>query len=253
MTETRVEAIGPVLVVTIDRPQARNALNDQVSLVIAEAMDRLDEDTDLRVAVLTGAGGCFSAGMDLKASREGQRAEIGGRGFGGLAKRPPRKPLIAAVEGFALGGGFELALACDLIVAARDARFGLPEVSRGRIAAGGSLLRLQQSTTRQVAMQLALIGEPVTGTQAADYGIVNFVCDPGAALEQAMVIARAIANNAPLAVIATKAVLTGARDWRADEAWDRQNEIAEPIRASEDAREGITAFIEKRAPQWRGQ
>jgi enoyl-CoA hydratase/carnithine racemase len=238
-----VAADGDVLVVTIDRPEARNAVNLAVAEGIAAALDRLDGEDALRAGVLTGAGGTFCAGMDLKAFVAGERPHVEGRGFAGIVQGPPRKPLIAAVEGWALAGGFEVALACDLIVAARDARFGIPEVKRGLVAAGGALIRLP----RRVAMELALTGEPISAERAYEMGVVSRVVEPGAALGAALELARTIAANGPLAVDATKRVLTAAEDW------ERQAEIVAPVFASEDAREGARAFAEKRAPVWRGE
>jgi enoyl-CoA hydratase len=230
---------GAVLVVTIDRPETRNAVNLAVAEGIAAALDRLDGDEGLRCGVLTGAGGTFCAGMDLKAFVAGERPHVEGRGFAGIVQGPPRKPLIAAVEGWALAGGFEVALACDLLVAARDARFGIPEVKRGLVAAGGALIRLPRRMPYHLAMELALTGEPISAERAYGVGVVSRLTEPGGA----------IAANGPLAVDATKRVLV------ADEArdWERQAEIVAPVFASEDAREGARAFAEKRAPVWRGR
>jgi enoyl-CoA hydratase len=243
MSAVRVEADGEVLVVTIDRPEARNAVNLAVAQGIAAALDRLDGDDALRAGVLTGAGGSFCAGMDLKAFVAGERPHVEGRGFAGIVERPPRKPLIAAVEGWAVAGGFEIALACDLIVAARDARLGIPEVKRGLVAAGGALLRLP----RRVALELGLTGDPIDAARAYEMGLVCRIAEPGAALAGALELARTIAANGPLAVDATKRILVP------DEDWERQAEIVAPVFVSEDAREGARAFAEKRAPVWRGE
>ena len=245
----RAEAEGDVLVVTIDRPEARNAVNLAVAEGIAAALDRLDGEAGLRAGVLTGAGGTFCAGMDLKAFVAGERPHVEGRGFAGIVQGPPRKPLIAAVEGWALAGGFEVALACDLIVAARDARFGIPEVKRGLVAAGGALIRLPRRIPYHLAMELALTGDPIGAERAADLGIVSRLAEPGSALTAALDLASTIAANGPLAVDATKRILV------ADEgdAWERQAEVVAPVFASEDAREGSVAFAEKRAPVWRGR
>jgi enoyl-CoA hydratase len=245
----RVEADGDVLVVTIDRPEARNAVNLAVAEGIAAALDRLDGDDALRVGVLTGAGGTFCAGMDLKAFVAGERSHVEGRGFAGIVQGPPRKPLIAAVEGWALAGGFEVALSCDVIVAARDARFGIPEVKRGLVAAGGALIRLPRRIPYHVAMELALTGDPIGAERAYELGIIARLAAPGVALADARSLAAVIAANGPLAVDATKRVLA------ADEsgAWERQAEIVGPVFASEDAREGALAFAEKRPPVWRGR
>jgi enoyl-CoA hydratase len=187
--------------------------------------------------------------MDLKAFVAGERPHVGGRGFAGIVEGPPRTPLIAAVEGWAVAGGFEIALACDLIVAARDARFGIPEVKRGLVAAGGALIRLPRRIPHQVAMEMALTGDPISAERAYDVGIVCRLAEPGHALAAARGLAATIAANGPLAIDATKRILA------ADEAgaWERQGEIAGPVFTSEDAREGATAFAEKRPPAWRGR
>jgi enoyl-CoA hydratase len=174
----RVESDGDVLVITIDRPEARNAVNLTVAEGIAAALDRLDSDAELRVGILTGAGGTFCAGMDLKAFVAGERPYVAERGFAGIVQGPPRKPIIAAVEGWALAGGFEIALACDLIVAARDARFGIPEVKRGLVAAGGALIRLPRRIPYHVAMELALTGDPVGAERAYELGIASRLTEP---------------------------------------------------------------------------
>jgi enoyl-CoA hydratase len=250
---TRVEeSSGGVLVITIDRPEARNAIDRATAEAIAAALDRLDAEAGLRAGVITGAGGYFSAGMDLKAFAAGERPHAGGRGFAGIVERPPAKPLIAAIEGFALAGGFEIALACDLIVAARGARLGIPEVKRSLVAAGGALLRLPARIPYHVATELALTGDPITAERAHGLGLVNRVAEPGAALEAALELAGTIVANGPLALAATKRVLAEAPGWPAGEAWARQAEIAGPVFASDDAREGAAAFAEKRPPVWRG-
>jgi enoyl-CoA hydratase len=249
MSAVRLVVDGDVLVVTIDRPEARNAVNLAVAEGIAAAVDRLDGDDALRVGVLTGAGGTFCAGMDLKAFVAGERPFVEGRGFAGIVRRPPAKPLIAAVEGWAVAGGFEIALACDLIVAARDARFGIPEVKRSLVAAGGALIRLPRRIPYHLAAELALTGDPIDAERAHAVGLVARLAEPGGAVTAARELAATIAANGPLAIAATKRILT------ADEgdAWERQAEIADPVFASEDAREGAQAFAEKRAPVWRGR
>src|SRR5215213_6293513 len=180
--EVLVEQRNGVQIITINRPEAKNALNKNVAAAIAAAVDELDGSDDLRVGVLTGAGGTFSAGMDLKAFLRGERPSIEGRGLCGITQTPPRKPLLAAVEGWALAGGFELVLACDLVVAGRSARFGVPEVSRSLIAAGGAELLLPQRVPRAVALELLLTGEPIDTERAAAVGLVNRVVDEGGAL-----------------------------------------------------------------------
>jgi enoyl-CoA hydratase len=253
MTAVRTEVDGDILVVTIDRPEARNAVNLAVAEGIAAALDRLDGDDALRAGILTGAGGSFCAGMDLKAFVAGEVPHVGDRGFAGIVQRPPLKPMIAAVEGWALAGGFEVALACDVIVAARDARFGIPEVKRGLVAAGGALLRLPRRIPYHLAMELALTGDPIGAERAHAIGIVSRLAEPGEALAVARDLAATIARNGPLALDASKRIVTAAADWPAAEAWERQAAIAGQVLSSEDAREGARAFAEKRAPVWRGR
>jgi enoyl-CoA hydratase len=246
------ERRGRVLVITINRPEQRNAINLAVAEGIAAALEELDGDGDLSLGVLTGAGKGFCAGMDLKAFVAGERPYVGDRGFAGIVQRPPAKPLIAAIEGFAVAGGLEVALACDLIVAARGAKLGIPEVKRSLVAAAGALLRLPGALPRGVAMELALTGDPISAERAHELGLVNRLADPGAALDQALALAEAIAGNGPLALAATKRILVEGPAWPPDEFWQRQGEIAGPVFGSEDAREGATAFAEKRAPVWKG-
>ncbi|MGN6188126.1 MAG: crotonase/enoyl-CoA hydratase family protein [Conexibacter sp.] len=249
LTEVR----GDVLLVTLNRPEQRNAVNGAVATGIAAALDRLDDDTALRVGVLTGAGKGFCAGMDLKAFVAGESPSVEGRGFAGIVRRASAKPLIAAVEGFAVAGGFEIALACDLIVAARGARFGIPEVKRGLVAAGGALLRLPRRIPYHLAMELALTGDFVDAERAFELGLVNRLTEPGGAVEGALSLAEAIAANGPLALAASKRILVEAPSWPADAVWERQAEISDPVRASADAREGSLAFAEKRPPRWQGR
>ena len=252
MSVVLTKEVSGVLVVTINRPDVRNAINTAAAEGIAAALAELDARSDLVAGVLTGAGSSFCTGMDLKAFLAGERPSVPERGFAGIVERPPDKPLIAAVEGYAVAGGFEIALACDLIVAASDATFGLPEVRRGLVAAGGGLLRLPERVPYGLAVEWALTGAFVPASRAVEVGLVNQVTDPGGALDGALEVATAIAANGPLAVRATKRILQESRQWPAAEAFDRQREISEPVRASEDAREGARAFAEKRAPQWRG-
>lgn len=253
MSDVLSERRDGVLVIRINRPDARNAVNGGVAEGIAAALDELDSDDQLRIGVLTGEGGYFSAGMDLKAFVKGESPYAGDRGFAGITQRASRKPLIAAVEGFALAGGFEVALSCDLIVASREARFGIPEVKRSLVAAGGALLRLPKRIPYHLAMELALTGEPIGAERAAEVGIVNRLAEPGQALDAALELAAAITKNAPLALIASKEIIQRSLDWSEDEAWAKQGEISGPVFASEDAREGATAFAEKREPMWRGK
>ena len=242
-----------ILVVTINRPEQRNAINRAVALGIAEALDELDGEPALSVGVLTGAGKGFSAGMDLKAFAQGEVAHAGDRGFAGITQRGAVKPLVAAIEGFAVAGGLEVALACDLIVAARGARLGVPEVKRSLVAAGGGLLRLPRVLPRNVAAELAFTGEPISAERGHELGLVNRLAEPGRALAEALELAEVIAANGPLALQATKRVLTESVDWPDGEFFARQGEITAPVFASEDAREGAIAFAEKRAPVWKGR
>ncbi len=248
-----LEARGRVLVITINRPDQRNAVNAAVAHGIAAALDRLDAERALSVGVLTGAGKGFSAGMDLKAFAAGEVPYAGDRGFAGITQRAARKPLIAAVEGFAVGGGLEIALACDLIVAARGARLGIPEVKRSLVAAGGGLLRLPRVLPRNVAVELALTGDPITAERAYELGLVNRLAEPGEALGSALELAEAIAANGPLALEATKRILLESADWPERDFFARQGEISGPVFGSEDAREGARTFAEKREPVWRGK
>lgn len=248
-----IEQHGPVLVITINRARQRNAVNRAVSEAIAAALDTLDARSDLRVGVLTGQDGNFCSGMDLKAFVDGERPELEGRGFGGLTEKSPVKPLIAAVEGYALAGGCELALACDLIVAADDAWFGLPEVARGLVAGSGGLVRLPQRIPSAIALEYALTGERMAAPVAHKWGLVNRLTPPGGALAEALRLAGQIAANAPLSVAMTKRIVTESADWPKAGIWERQRPLAEAVIGSQDAQEGARAFAEKRVPVWRGQ
>jgi enoyl-CoA hydratase len=241
-----------VLLVTLNRPEQRNAVNRVVAEGIAAALDRLDAEPELHVGVLAGAGKGFCAGMDLKAFVAGEQPSVEGRGFAGIVQRPAAKPLIAAIEGFAVAGGFEIALACDLIVAARGAKLGIPEVKRGLVAAGGALLRLPQRIPYHLAMELALTGDPILAERAHAIGLVNRVVEPGETVAAALDLAATIAANGPLALAASKRILVEAPTWPREQ-WTRQAEITDPVRASADAREGSLAFAEKRPPRWQGR
>ncbi|MEV5651986.1 crotonase/enoyl-CoA hydratase family protein [Nocardia sp. NPDC052254] len=245
------ERRGRTLVITINRPDARNAIDTAVSRGLADAVDELDASPELSVAVVTGAGGNFSAGMDLKAFAAGEVVIVPGRGLG-FTEKPPTKPIIAAVEGYALAGGTEVVLATDLIVASKTAKFGIPEVKRGLVAAGGGLLRLQHRIPYQKAMELALTGDSFTAAEAAGYGLVNELTAPGLALERALALAERITANGPLAVAKTKEVLVSSADWTTEEMWRKQLELVIPVFQSKDAQEGATAFAEKRKPEWTG-
>ncbi|MEA2157633.1 MAG: enoyl-CoA hydratase [Solirubrobacteraceae bacterium] len=242
-----------ILVIRLNRPEQRNAVNAAVAAGIAAALDLLDGDEALSLGVLTGEGKGFCAGMDLKAFVAGESPHVGDRGFAGITRRASMKPLIAAIEGFAVAGGLEVALACDLIVAARGAKLGIPEVKRSLVAAGGALLRLPRAIPRGIAMELALTGDPISAERAHELGLVNRLAEPGHALETALELANAIAVNGPLALAATKRIMAESIDWPEHEFFERQAEIAGPVMSSEDAREGARAFAEKRPPHWRGR
>ena len=248
-----LERRDSVQIITINRPEARNAVDLATAQGIADAVDELDADDDLRVGVITGAGGTFCSGMDLKAYLRGERPVIGDRGFAGITTTPPRKPLIAAGEGYALAGGVELLLACDLVVAAETSQFGIPEVKRGLIAGGGAAMLLPRRIPAAIALELLLTGDPIGATRAAALGLVNRVMPEGKALEGALELAAVIAANGPLAVAATKEIARRQADWTLEEGWRRQAEIYRPVFASQDAREGALAFAEKRPPVWRGR
>ncbi|MBV9820306.1 MAG: crotonase/enoyl-CoA hydratase family protein [Solirubrobacterales bacterium] len=241
------------LVITINRPEQRNAVDVTVAEGIAAALDELDGDGELAVGVLNGAGKGFSAGMDLKAFAAGTRPWVPGRGFAGITERSADKPLIAAVEGFALAGGLEIVLACDLIVASEGTRLAIPEVKRSLVAAAGGLLRLPRVLPRSIAMEMALTGEPLLAERAYELGMVNRLTEPGGALDAALALAATIAENAPLGLAASKRILNESLDWPDAEFFERQQPIMDPVFDSEDAREGATAFAEKRTPVWKGR
>lgn len=245
------ERQGRTLIITINRPESRNAVNRAVAQGLADAVDELDDSPELSVAVLTGAGGNFCAGMDLKAFAAGELAYVPGRGLG-FTERPPRKPIISAVEGHALAGGTELVLATDLVVASSTAKFGIPEVKRGLVAAGGGLLRLPHRIPYQKALELALTGESFTAEQGAEWGFVNALTEPGQALAGAIALAERITVNGPLAVAVTKEIMVKAAGWSPEEMWKKQGELISPVFSSNDAKEGAIAFAEKRAPNWTG-
>jgi Enoyl-CoA hydratase/carnithine racemase len=251
--EVLVEVDGAVAVITINRPQARNAVNAAVAKGIAAALDDLEARKDVSVYVLTGAGGYFSSGMDLKAFLNGEIPAVEGRGFGGIVENPPAKPIIAAVEGYALAGGFELVLSCDVVVASREAKFGLPEPKRGLVAGAGGLLRLPRRVPYHVAMEIALTGDFYPATRLYELGLVNQVTEPGEALAAAKELAGRIAANAPLSLKGTKRIIVESADWSREEMFERQREIVDPIFGSKDAMEGAAAFAEKRAPRWSGE
>ncbi len=253
MSEVLVERDDGLMIITINRPEARNAINRAVSVGVCAALDELEACDDLRVGILTGAGGTFCSGMDLKAFLRGEVIRIEGRGILGLVLQPPTKPLIAAVEGYALAGGCEAMLACDLTVAARTAQFGIPEVKRGLAAGAGGLLRLPRLIPPRIALELALTGDMLSAERAEHFGLVNRLTETGEALAEAIRLARCIIGNAPLSVAASKRVMVEQRDWPLGEMFARQHAITAPVIASQDAREGAAAFAEKREPRWQGR
>lgn len=250
--EVLVSVADGVIEVTINRPNARNAMNKAAAEGISAAMDRLEADDDLRCAILTGAGGTFCSGMDLKGFLRGEAPVVANRGFGGLTSWTPKKPVIAAVDGYAFAGGMELAIACDMIVASRGAKFGIPEAKRGLVAAGGGVIQLPRLLPRQLAMELALTGDPITAERAYELGLVNRLTD-GPAIDGARELARRIAENGPLALIASKGLIRDSWNWPQEEMLTRQSAYIAPVFSSEDAREGATAFAEKRKPNWKGK
>lgn len=241
-----------VLLITINRPDSRNAVNSGVAMGIAAALDELDETAELSAAVLTGAGKGFCAGMDLKAFVAGEMPYHDTRGFAGIVQQPPNKPIIAAIEGFAVAGGLEIALACDLRVAAEGAKLGVPEVTRSLVAVGGALRQLPRLVPHGVALELALTGAPITAERGYELGLVNRVAPAGETVDVALELAATIAANGPLALTATKRILREQFDWNQSEFWDRQAAIGDPVFASGDAQEGAIAFAEKRPPVWKG-
>nr|WP_255551921.1 crotonase/enoyl-CoA hydratase family protein [Erythrobacter crassostrea] len=246
------EVDNGVLIVTINRPEAKNAMTKAAAEGIAAAMDRLDSEEDLRVGILTGAGGTFCSGMDLKGFLRGETPSVEGRGFGGVVQAPPAKPLIAAVEGYALAGGLELMIACDLVVAKNGSKFGVPEVKRGLVAAAGGVMMLPDQIPERIAMELALTGEFIDAPRAYELGLINEVTE-GSALEAAKALAAKIAANGPLAVKVSKQIVKDSRGWAMDDRYTNQAKLIAPVFVSEDAREGAAAFAEKRAPNWKGK
>ncbi len=250
--EVLTEVEDGILIVTINRPEAKNAMTKAAAEGIAAAMDRLDSEDDLRVGILTGAGGTFCSGMDLKGFLRGESPTVEGRGFGGVVQAPPAKPLIAAVEGYALAGGLELMIACDLVVANSGAKFGIPEAKRGLVAAAGGVMMLPDQIPERIAMELALTGDFIDASRAYELGLINTVTD-GPALDGAKELAKRIAANGPLAVKVSKQVMKESRGWAMEDRYKNQAQLIAPVFVSEDAREGAAAFAEKRAPNWKGK
>ncbi|HNJ47555.1 MAG TPA: crotonase/enoyl-CoA hydratase family protein [Novosphingobium sp.] len=251
-SEVLTEVDGGVLIVKMNRPEAKNAMNKAQAEGIAAAMDRLEADDSLRCAILTGAGGTFCSGMDLKGFLRGERPSIEGRGFGGLTEWTPKKPVIAAVDGYALAGGMELALSCDLIVASAGSKFGIPEAKRGLAAAAGGLIKLPRQIPPRIAMELALTGDFIDAARAYELGFINRITD-GPAIGGAKELAARIAENGPLALIASKAIVRDSHSWSDEEMWQKQAAYIAPVFVSQDAREGAAAFAEKRKPNWQGK
>jgi enoyl-CoA hydratase len=244
---------GTVLVLTMNRPERRNALDRRLYRELGQAFVAAEDDDAVRAVVLTGAGDqAFCAGMDLKAFARGENVAAEGRGLG-FTERPPLKPLIAAVEGYALAGGFELALACDLIVAAETSKFGLPEVKRGLVANAGGLVRLPRQLPYRIALELVLTGAMVPAAEMHARGLINRIVPQGQALEAARELARAISENGPMAVAVSKQVMREQQDWPSSEMFQRQDVLTQPIFKSADAQEGARAFAEKRKPVWTGK
>ncbi|KGF70726.1 enoyl-CoA hydratase [Hoeflea sp. BAL378] len=253
MQEVLFEVEDGVAIITINRPEAKNAVTRAVSQGISDALDEVDSRNDIRIAIITGAGGTFCAGMDLKAFLRGEIVGLEGSGFGGIARRVMTKPVIAAVEGYAVGGGFEIALACSMIVAATDAKFALPEVKRGLAPTAGGLVRLPRLLPPRIATEMVLTGDTVTAADLERHGLVNKLAEPGGALAAAKQLAARVAANGPLAIKACAQVMREQQDWTTDEVFARQAKITDVVFASADAREGATAFAEKRKPNWQGK
>jgi enoyl-CoA hydratase len=249
------EKRGPLAVITINRPEAKNAVNGDVAEGIEAAIDQLEEDDSVFVGVITGAGDVFCAGADLKAINSGDAARLNTQrgGFGGITNRERTKPIIAAVDGPALAGGCEIVLACDLVVASTQARFGVPEVKRSLVAAAGGLFRLGRKLPRNIAMELIMTGDPISAERAHGYGLVNDLVEPGEALAAAEALAQRICANAPVAVRESRKVALAATDAEDSVGWTMSMEAMGVAMSSADFSEGLTAFIEKRDPQWTGK
>jgi enoyl-CoA hydratase/carnithine racemase len=253
MAVVESERRGQVALVTLNRPEARNAISPEVSQSMAELLDELEGDPSVRAVVLTGRGEVFSAGADLKVVAQGRAGDIARAkgGFAGVVTRNFPKPMIAAVNGPALAGGFEIVLSCDLVVAAETSRFGIPEVQRGLVAAAGGLLRLPKRVPLAVALELAITGDPIDARRAFELGLVNRVVPADRVVDEAIVLAERIGENSPIAVRASRQLVREAVDMTEDEGWRRTNELVIPVFESGDAVEGATAFAEKRKPVWK--
>lgn len=248
------ETRGNVAIITIDRPEARNAVNGEVAEGIEAAIDRMEADDSIWIGILTHTGPVFCAGADLKAINSGEAARLNtrGGGFGGIVSKQRTKPIIAACNGPAYAGGCEIVLACDLLVASTEAKFGVPEVKRNLVAAAGALFRLPEALPKNVAMELLLTGDPIDADRAYSLGFVNRLAEPGAAVEVALDLAAQISENAPLAVRKSREVALQ-RFSGDDEAFAASEKAIAEVMASEDTKEGLAAFIEKRKPNWQGR
>lgn len=250
----RREVHGRVLVLALDRPQVRNAIDRATAECMEQEIDAFEASPDLQVAVITGSAHFFCAGADLKAAARGAGLPRSARrGWFGLLEQLPGKPLIAAVEGMALGGGLELALACDLLVASRSAEFGLPEVRRGVIASAGGLFRLPQRLPRNIAMEMVLTGDALPAAQMHGLGLVNRLCEPGQARAEALRLAQRIAQQAPLSVQASVGVVREAAGHSDAQGWSIQAPAIDRLRRSADYRESVAAFAAGRIPRWQGR
>lgn len=246
--EVLTERRDRVLLITLNRPKARNAVNTALAMALAAAIEELDSDDGLTAGVLTGAGGGFCSGMDLKAfATEGPP-----KGFDKFLQNGAKKPLIAAIEGFAVAGGLEIALTCDLLVAAQGVKLGIPEVGVGLFAAGGALMRLPRLVPYGIAMEMALTGDPISAEKALEYGLVARVTEPGKTVDEAVALATRIAKNAPLSVAVSKQIIADSFGRTEEEFWKHQIPAMRKVFASNDAKEGPRSFAEKRAPKWTG-
>jgi enoyl-CoA hydratase/carnithine racemase len=253
MAVVELERRDAVALLTLNRPEARNAISPEVSQTMAGLLDDVETDPSFRAVVVTGRGEVFSAGADLKVVAQGRANDIarGKGGFAGLVTRDFPKPIIGAVNGPALAGGFEIVLSCDLVVASDAATFGIPEVKRGLMAAAGGLIRLPKRVPLAIALELAMTGDPIDANRALQLGLVNRVVPAGAVVDEALVLAHRIGENSPIAVRNSRQLVREAGDLTEDEGWSRTLELMMPVFESGDAVEGATAFAEKRAPVWK--
>ncbi len=253
MAVVELERRDHIALLTLNRPEARNAVSPEVSQTMATLLDEIEADADLRAVVLTGRGDVFSAGADLKVVAQGRANDIarGKGGFAGIVTRNFPKPLIAAVNGPALAGGFEIVLSCDLVVSVDTARFGIPEVKRGLMAAAGGLIRLPKRVPLAIALELAMTGDPIDAQRALQLGLVNRVVAADVLVDEAIALAERIGENSPAAVRASRRLVREAAELTEEEGWKRTLELMMPVFESGDAIEGATAFAEKRPPVWK--